>query len=458
MDYTKKIMYQSNSWYNDGLRKAQVRDMSGAIVSLQQSLQYNRENIAARNLLGLVYYGIGEVSEALVEWIISKNLCPRDNIADYYIKNVQNSANELESLNQAIKKFNQCLVYCQQNGEDLAIIQLKQVIASHPTFLKAYQLLALIYIQMNQNTKARQILIEAKKLDTTNELTLTYLQEVTKQRGGYGKNAERSFRKPKSATVEYSLGNETIIQPKRSPVRELAGRLAVLNIFIGAVIGAAIIWFLVAPAVNQSRSEKLNDQMRAYSEQIGTLDAQISAQSKTLEQYRAAGEEAQTAVDKANATTASYEKLLSVYDQYRAESVNSSELADALLEINKDSMSDNGKNLYDSISGDIFPAACKRKTANAENSLDSGAYDDAIAELTKVLTMDSSYNDGKAIYLIAQAYQGKQDTENAKKYYQMYLDSYSEYRYADDAQEQLNALGGGTAADGNTGENGTTGE
>ena len=67
MDYTKKIMYQSNSWYNDGLRKAQVRDMSGAIVSLQQSLQYNRENIAARNLLGLVYYGIGEVSEALVE-------------------------------------------------------------------------------------------------------------------------------------------------------------------------------------------------------------------------------------------------------------------------------------------------------------------------------------------------------------------------------------------------------
>ena len=33
-----------------------------------------------------------------------------------------------------------------------------------------------------------------------------------------------------------------------------------------------------------------------------------------------------------------------------------------------------------------------------------------------------------------------------------------QYRYADDAQEQLNALGGGTAADGNTGENGTTGE
>ena len=66
MDYAKKIVYQSNYWYNDGLRKAQIRDMSGAVKSLKISLQFNRENIAARNLLGLVYYGIGEVAEALL--------------------------------------------------------------------------------------------------------------------------------------------------------------------------------------------------------------------------------------------------------------------------------------------------------------------------------------------------------------------------------------------------------
>ena len=55
MEYTKKIVYQSNYWYNDGLRKAKIRDMSGAIMSLRKSLQFNRENIAARNLLGLVF-------------------------------------------------------------------------------------------------------------------------------------------------------------------------------------------------------------------------------------------------------------------------------------------------------------------------------------------------------------------------------------------------------------------
>ena len=134
MDYTKKIIYQSNYWYNDGLKKAQIRDMSGAVVSLRRSLQYNRGNIAARNLLGLVYYGRGEVSEGLVEWIISKNLKPRDNIANYFINKVQNSASKLETINQAIKKYNQCLSYCAQNGEDRAVIQLKKVVVDRPSF------------------------------------------------------------------------------------------------------------------------------------------------------------------------------------------------------------------------------------------------------------------------------------------------------------------------------------
>ena len=447
MDYKQKLEYQSNYWYNDGLKKAQIRDLSGAIVSLKRSLQFNRENITARNLLGLVYYGRGEVAEALVEWIISKNFRASENIASYYISKVQDNPSELEKVNQAVHKYNQCLGYCRQNGEDLAIIQLKQVIASHPTFLKAYQLLALIYIQTNQNTKARQILIEAKKLDTTNELTLTYLQEVTKQRGGYGKNAERSFRKPKSATVEYSLGNETIIQPKRSKIRDMAQQLAFANILIGMVLGAALIWFLVAPAVNQNRSEKLNNQMRAYSEQINTLEAQVSAQTRTLDQYRTAGDEAQKAVDQAKATSDSYEKLLQVSSQSRSGKYSYTDMADALLEITRDSLGGSGKEMYDTLSDSIFPTACKRRYAAGVDSLESEDYDQAIEYLTKVVKMDESYNDGQAIYRLAQAYQGKGDTENAKTWYQKMVDTYNNSRYIEDAKKQLAILNGDASAD-----------
>ena len=99
MEYTQKLSYQSMHWYNDGLKKAKIRDLSGAITSLKKSLQYNRANIAARNLLGLVYYGRGDVVEALVEWILSKNFQSHDNIANYYIQKVRETTGELEAIN-----------------------------------------------------------------------------------------------------------------------------------------------------------------------------------------------------------------------------------------------------------------------------------------------------------------------------------------------------------------------
>lgn len=81
----KKIMCMSNRFYNDGLEKAGVRDLTGAINSLRQSLKFNKNNIEARNLLGLVYFETGEVVAALSEWVISKNMRPEKNIADDYI-------------------------------------------------------------------------------------------------------------------------------------------------------------------------------------------------------------------------------------------------------------------------------------------------------------------------------------------------------------------------------------
>ena len=429
MDYAKKIVYQSNYWYNDGLRKAQIRDMSGAIVSLRHSLQYNRENIAARNLLGLVYYGIGEVPEALVEWIISKNLRPRDNIADYYIRTVQSSANELETMNQAIKKYNQCLGYCRQHGEDLAIIQLKKVVMTHPTLLKAQQLLALLYLHTEQYSRARQVLRTARKLDTANETTLRYLHELTRQRGGRGRKVEK---KKKEDAVEYSLGNETIIQPKHSAIREMAGHLAVANIFIGAAIGAAIIWFLVAPAVHQSQSDRMNSQMREYSEQIDALQAQISAQTRTLDEYRAAGDDAAAATAKAQATSASYESLLTVSDQNRSGEYSDATLADTLLSITRDSLGAEGQALYDELASDIYPNACRTNFRSGTNALDAQNYADAVTYLAKVVQMDSTYNGGEALFRLAQAYLGNGDTENATTYFQRVV---SEYGDSEDAAE-----------------------
>ena len=152
----KQIMYASNRFYNEGLEKAQVRDLSGAIHCLRESLKLNKNHIDARNLLGLVYFECGEVVAALSEWVISKNIRSEKNIADDYINMIQNNPGRLETFNQTVKKYNQALAYCQQDSLDLAIIQLKKVLSMNPRFLQAHQSLALLYINSQEWETAKK--------------------------------------------------------------------------------------------------------------------------------------------------------------------------------------------------------------------------------------------------------------------------------------------------------------
>ena len=101
----KKIVSISNKLYNDGLERAQVRDLTGAVEYLKMILRYNKMNIQARNLLGLVYFEMGEIVKALSEWIISKSMQGEDNLANDYLADIQKSSARLETLSQTVKKY-----------------------------------------------------------------------------------------------------------------------------------------------------------------------------------------------------------------------------------------------------------------------------------------------------------------------------------------------------------------
>ncbi|BDZ79373.1 tetratricopeptide repeat protein [Claveliimonas bilis] len=423
MEYTKKLVYQSNYWYNDGLKRARIRDMSGAIGSLKKSLQYNSENIAARNLLGLVYYGRGEVGEALVEWILSKNFQSHENIANYYIKKLQENPTELEKVNQAIRKFNQSLDYCYQDGEDLAIIQLKKVVDAHPTFLKAYQLLSLLYIHTQQYGKAKHTLKAAHKLDTTNDITLRYMHEMNELRRKRAiKQAEKKEEKPQ--TVTYNIGNETIIQPASSGVKENAGLMTVINIIIGIVVGVAVMWFLIMPAVNRSTADRTNKQVREFSDRIAEQEAQISALQTELESYRATSEETENAQQTAKSTLDSYEIVLSMYDHYLNQDMSDSAMVEELLKVNADSLGTLGREQFDTMTGDIYSRYSEVLYSTAQENFQVANYADAITNLSTVMQMNEGYDDGQAMWLLAQAYEASGDTENANTWKQKVEENY----------------------------------
>ena len=440
MDYTKKIMYYSNYWYNDGLRKAQIRDLSGAILSLRQSLRYNKGNIAARNLLGLVYYGRGEVAEALVEWIISKNLRPRDNIANEYVQKVQDASRQLNSMDHAIQVYNQCLQLCRQGGIDMATLKLRQIIGSHPTFVKAYQLLALIYIQNGQYAKAKSLLRTAGRLDTTNAITLRYEHEVELHRGKMPTKADKKKEKRRKNSVEYKDGNETIIQPAYHVVRTIAAKFTIMNIVIGGLIGAMLVWYLIVPAVNQSKSEKTNKQIIEYSEQINAMDAQISAMTRTLDNYRAAGSDSEAAAQTAASTSDSYENLMAASTQYNSGSYTDDVIADTLLNVNRDLLGSAGQTAYDELTGNIYPSACEIKYEAGVAALEVANYSSAIDNLSKVVRMDSAYDNGGAQLNLGIAYLKNGDNDNAISNLQSVVQNFPDTDYAQEATNNLNTI------------------
>ena len=110
MDYVQIIQYAANTYYNRSLEMVRERDLSGAAANLKRALQFNKYHTDARNLLGLIFYEMGETSDALIQWVISINLQPEGNRADHYLDEVQRKPGQLEVASQTIRKYNQALL------------------------------------------------------------------------------------------------------------------------------------------------------------------------------------------------------------------------------------------------------------------------------------------------------------------------------------------------------------
>lgn len=425
----KKILMASNAHYNDALSKASVRDLSGAIDSLKISLRFNKLNIDARNLLGLVYFEMGEVVAALTEWVISKNYQPKDNIASRYLDEIQNNPGRLDTINQTIKKYNQALLYCRQDSRDLAIIQLKKVLSLNPKLVRGHQLLALLYIQERKYDLAKKSLRNAGKIDTNNTTTLRYLKEANAGIREMNPNKKQK----NDELISYQSGNETIIQPRYLKDNSAFG--TIVNMLIGIAIGAAITGFLIVPGVQreaqrdaQAEVLEANNTIASKNQTISSLEAQIDDMTTQITEARNSEEGYESRIN-------SHEQLLQAYIAYLG---NDTEAAGtALSNVNPDYLGDESKQIYNSINSDVN-AEYVRSLYNAGTSAYSAQeYEEAIENFTRVIEMNETYENGNALYYLAQSYRRNDDLATAKTYYQKFVDLYPNTERAATAQNYL---------------------
>ncbi len=430
----KTIMHLSNQFYNEGLEKASVRDLSGAVMCLKQSLKYNKKNIQARNLLGLVYYEMGEIVAALSEWVISKNMKSKKNIVDDYIKAVQSNPAKLEEINQSIKKYNLALIYCKQESYDLAVIQLKKVILVNPKLIKARQLLALLYLKNEEYNLAAKELKKAEEIDSNNTMTLRYLRELELLRG---KKTSVTSEKKKDTRVTYKVGNDTVIQPKE--YKENTGMSTVINIMIGLVLGAALVWFVVLPAKISLTKSDADKEIKQYSEQVAVKTAEVEDLQADITKLKSQNKDIQEKLDEYEGDGGalnSYDALLTAANLYMEG--KSTEAADAISGITPETVEgakEGFKTVYGKINGEVMQKAANEYYKTGYSAYSSGKYEVAIENLQKAYAMDAT--SVNSLYYTARSYQKLGDNENAAKLFQEVIEKFPGTKSASDAEANL---------------------
>lgn len=434
----KRILAVSNRYYNEGLERAGVRNLTGAIDSLKKSLRLNKMNTDARNLLGLVYFEMGETVAALSEWVISKNFQENDNAAGRYLSEIQTNPSRLDTINQTIKKYNQALAYCRQDSRDLAVIQLKKVISLNPKLVRGYQLLALLYMQEGKYEQAKKALRNAAQIDENNTTTLRYQKEVKQKLRESGSKKQK-----KEDLISYQSGNETIIMPAN--FKDNSTWQTVVNIAIGVGLGVAIALFLLLPNIRQQAKGEANEARKEASDMISTKEQAISALEKQVEDYKKKAEKEQEASEGTQAKFHSYEQLLSAYASYAADDIEAA--GAALAEADEQYLSGRAKEIYDEVSAKVNERYLATMYQEGYRAYQTGDYPLAIEKLLKVAEADEQYQNGNAAYYLAQSYRREENVAQALVYYNVVLEHYPGTERAKVAQAFVNANQDGEGAD-----------
>lgn len=438
----KRILRISNLFYNEGLEKAGVRDLTGAITSLRQSLKFNKNNIDARNLLGLLYFETGEVVAALSEWVISKNLRPEKNIADDYINRLQSNGSRLEAINQTIKKYNQALVYCMQDSKDLAVIQLKKVLSLNPRFIRAHQLLALLYMDGGEWERAERELRKCMDIDRNNTQTLRYLKETERMLAP--DDGVRLPRKKKDDAVRYQSDNEVIIQPLNVKEPKSGGASTLLNLGIGMAIGLAVTYFLLVPAAASNAKNEAQEAITQISNEsdaktitIQELEAEIDKLTRETESLNQelegyVGEDGTLAVIDSLMDTAS------AYLETQDVGAAAASLESIAQSVTVEETSQSFQALYRRLLAAIGPEMSKLCYDEGNAAFQTDDFPAAIEGFSRAVYYDET--NVNAQFYLARAYDRNGDVQEAIAAYEKVIELFPDTNSARSAKQYRNAL------------------
>lgn len=430
--------------YNEGLRAAKEQDLSHAIDVLQQSLLFDKNNIDAHNLLGLIYAEVGQIAEAMKHWIISTSLLKTDNLASRYIQYWQKHARELERQNDAIRMYNQSLRYLQQGSDDLAIIQLKKCIDVNPNLIDAYNLMTLCCLKERNFKRAYNLIEFVLKKDCKNALALKYLQELSAEKKLPTQKAKKfALRAAQTDTSnELKMTDSTPPMPRykrgdKNGIHVLERR-DLIAFFVGVATSAMVLLLLVQPAWNEEQNktiQSLQAQVESYSGTTHMTPEEVAAMRTQMETLEADNKKLRSEETKQSNLALLETAISQLTDQKYEECVTT------LQNIETVGFSDEDLQKYESTKAEAFPQAAQSIFTKGKSEFLSNNYIEARTYFENVLQLVDSgdFIDDVYFYLGEIAKQEK-NVEQAKEYYQTVISKYPDSNQLENTKLALESL------------------
>ena len=246
--YEREFRQISNRFYNVALDRAEKRDLFGATLLLKKSLSFNAKNVNARNLLALIFYEEGAITEAIVQWFASKDIFKNEvNPANEYLRKVQDDENT-NNYFESVRLYNMAIDDIESDKNDLAMMKLNRAVELNDHNVKAMFLLSILYLKLQDHIKAGHYLLKCQKIDNGNVHINEHMDYVIK-------NTKKGEVKEKRIEKVYSfkkLESDDAILPRK--YIKLSENQKVIFILIGIIIGALSNSLIMQPTSNGSSS------------------------------------------------------------------------------------------------------------------------------------------------------------------------------------------------------------
>ncbi len=176
--------------------------------------------------------------------------------------------------------------------------------------------------------------------------------------------------------------------------------------------------------------------MDANEEAAGTasdavaLQAMVTDLQAKLENYEGKGD-----------IKTSYEQLFVARDLLSAGDTENAFAA--LSQVNRDIIGEGGQAIYDSIAPEITSRMFAVYYSDAKAATKDENYEEAIAKYQAILESDETYDNGQALYNLAEVYLASKDMDQATATYTRVVELFEDKKVAKKAQGKLDAIAAG---------------